>query len=200
MERVICVQCGKYVDYEIKEIERIEIIKKKKVKYKEKIAYCKECGEPVWVEALEMENVFAPINAYCEMVGLISPQRIQEILAKYSIAKRPLAMLLGWSEVTVVRFLDGQLPSKMYSDKLIQILEDPQYFAKILEENKEKISRIAYAKAKKAVEKNLGKQNNEIKLDIETPMYQMKTMSYSNLGLRNVRKVGETWGNPICYC
>ena len=30
MERVICVQCGKYVDYEIKEIERIEIIKKKK--------------------------------------------------------------------------------------------------------------------------------------------------------------------------
>lgn len=73
MNKVICVQCREYVDYEIKDIEQKIIIKKEEVVYKEKVAYCKKCGKEVWVEELEEKNVLEPINIYCEKKGLIFP-------------------------------------------------------------------------------------------------------------------------------
>lgn len=200
MKKEFCVQCGKHVDYDVREIEQVEFIKKEKVSYKEKVAYCKDCGEPIWIEELEMENVFAPINAYCKIVGLISPKEIQEGLDRYNIGKRPLAQLLGWSDVTIVRFVDGQLPSKMYSDKLKEIFYNPESFLKLLEGNKEKISGVAYVKVKKTVEEILENQNGKIRFNIDMPTYQIITMSYSLPSKKDIRKVGERWVSPICYC
>ena len=200
MKKVICIQCGTYVDYEVRESEQKAIIKKVEVTYKEKMAYCKDCGVAVWVEALEMENAFSPINAYCEAVGLISPQKIQEGLTKYNIGKGPLAKLLGWSEVTIVRFIDGQLPSKMYSDKLKDIFDDPKRFLELLEENKDNISNVAYNKAKKSAEDILKDQGDSISINVDAPIYQMITTPYSVFSKKDIRKIGARWENQICYC
>ena len=37
-----------------------------------------------------------------------------KILEKYNIEKRPLSKLLGFGELTITRYLDGQLPSVKY--------------------------------------------------------------------------------------
>lgn len=50
-----------------------------------------------------------------------------------------MAKLLGWGEVTVIRFLNGQIPSKEYSDRL-KSLEDPMEFFDLLQKNKEVIA------------------------------------------------------------
>lgn len=72
MNKVICVQCREYVDYEIKEIEQKATIKNEEIVYKEKVAYCKKCGEEVWVEELEEKNALESINIYCEKKGLVA--------------------------------------------------------------------------------------------------------------------------------
>ena len=61
-----------------------------------------------------------------------------------------MSLLLGWGETTLTRYIDGDIPSKPYSDKLIQILENKDYYLKILNKNKNSITNNAYAKSLKA--------------------------------------------------
>ena len=42
----------------------------------------------------------------------------KDILRKYKIGKKPLSKLLGWGEVTITRYINGDIPSKLYSDEL----------------------------------------------------------------------------------
>ena len=35
---------------------------------------------------------------------IISKKEIEQILEKYNIGKKPLSLLLGWGEVTVIRY------------------------------------------------------------------------------------------------
>ena len=94
MKKTICVQCREYVEYEIEEVEQRTVIKKEEIIYKEKVAYCKECKEEVWVEELEEQNILAPIDQYCREENLITREQIVKLLEKYNIGKRPLSLLL----------------------------------------------------------------------------------------------------------
>lgn len=147
MKNVICVNCRKHVEYELKYVKTKTFVKGEEVVYTQIVAHCKECGTEVWSEEVDDLNSIAPIVAYCEMVGLITPIQIQEGLKKYNIGSRPLSKLLGWSEVTITRYLNGKIPTKEYSDKLMEIFNNPEYFEKILLKNKGKIKPIAYKKA-----------------------------------------------------
>lgn len=147
MKNVICVSCRKHVEYELKYVKTKTFVKGEEVVYTQIVAHCKECGTEVWAEEVDDFNSIAPIVAYCEMVGLITPTQIQEGLKKYNIGSRPLSKLLGWSEVTITRYLNGKIPTKEYSDKLMEIFNNPEYFEKILLKNKGKIKPIAYKKA-----------------------------------------------------
>ena len=146
MKNVICVNCRKHVEYELQYVDSKTFVKGKEVVYSQAIAHCKECGMEVWSEDVDDLNSIAPIVAYCKMIGLITPVEIQSGLKKYNIGSRPLSKLLGWSEVTIARFLDGKIPTKEYSDKLMEIFNNPEYFEKILLKNKAKIKPIAYKK------------------------------------------------------
>ncbi len=196
MNKVICVQCREYVEYDIKEIEQKTTIKKEEIVYKEKIAYCKECGEEVWVEKLEEENVLEPINVYCERKGLISPRQINQLLNKYNIGKRPLAQLLGWGDITITRFLEGQLPSTEYSNRLLDLLNNPKKFKIALTKNKGKITKVAFSKATKALEQL--KESKAILESFESIYKCQIGISYRTNGNR---KEGRTlWGLKSCYC
>ena len=48
---------------------------------------------------------------------VISIPEIAAILNNYRIGKKPLAKLLGWGETTIIRYMDGDVPTKEYSDK-----------------------------------------------------------------------------------
>ena len=151
MKNVICINCRKHVEYELKYVKVKTFVKGEEVVYTQVVAHCKECGAEVWAEEVDDLNSIAPIVAYCEMVGLITPIQIQEGLKKYNIGSRPLSKLLGWSEVTITRYLNGKIPTKEYSDKLMEIFNNPECFEKILLKNKGKIKPIAYKKALKSL-------------------------------------------------
>lgn len=156
MKKIICTECRKFVDYKIEFKEEKVLVKGKEIKYNKVEAYCKECGALVWVEELEEQNILAPIDQYCREENLITREQIVKLLEKYNIGKRPLSLLLGWSEVTITRFLDGQIPSKVYSDRLLSLF-DLNEFLSLLYANKEVITDVAY---KKVYEKILSDRLN----------------------------------------
>ena len=85
------------------------------------------------------------------MEAQVTVDDIRRILDEYRIGKKPLSKLLGWGETTIIRYLEGDVPTKEYAGKLQMILENPSYYYMILEENKEQLTGVAYRKSKRAV-------------------------------------------------
>jgi uncharacterized phage-associated protein len=83
--------------------------------------------------------------------SIITSNEISSILFSYKIGKKPLAKLLGWGETTIIRYIEGDIPTTEYSNKLKSIKEEPVYYYELLLKNKEKLTDVAFRKSKKAV-------------------------------------------------
>lgn len=83
--------------------------------------------------------------------AVITVSDIQTILNDYRIGKKPLAKLLGWGETTIIRYIEGDIPTSEYSDKLKAILDDPSYYYEILLANRDNLTGVAFKKSRKAV-------------------------------------------------
>lgn len=82
---------------------------------------------------------------------IITSEEIKVILDRYRIGKKPLAKLLGWGETTIIRYMEGDVPTKEYSNKLKVLLDDPEYYYKLLVKRREYLTNVAYRKSKRAV-------------------------------------------------
>ena len=153
MEKNFCEFCNEFVELKLKEEFVEKEIKGKKYKYLELIGYCCKCGEIVTTNEIIDENLRRLDEAYRSEEKIITKDEINEILRKYKIGKKPLSRLLGWGEVTLTRYINGDIPTKPYSDELYKILNDSDYMAEILEKNKENISESAYATAINTIQK-----------------------------------------------
>ncbi len=80
-------------------------------------------------------------------MDIIKKEEIMEILNRYAIGKKPLSLVLGWGEVTIIRYLEGTKPDQLHSDILYKIKDDEQEFLKYLEKNRKLITETAYKKA-----------------------------------------------------
>lgn len=81
----------------------------------------------------------------------ISTDEIKLILDQYRIGKKPLAKLLGWGETTIIRYMEGDIPTNEYSFKLKTILEDPEFYYDLLCKKKDCLTGVAFKKSKRAV-------------------------------------------------
>ncbi len=82
---------------------------------------------------------------------VISVDELNELLSRYAIGKKPLAALLGWGATTVLRYADGICPAGEYGSHLKKLYEEPLFYLDVLENNKERITPVAYKKSKNAV-------------------------------------------------
>lgn len=83
--------------------------------------------------------------------GIITIEEINRILTMYRIGKKPLSLLLGWGETTIMRYMDGDKPTKEYSERLSTIGKNPYEYFQILEKYKQCLTKVAYRKSKDAV-------------------------------------------------
>lgn len=168
MNKGFCEKCNSLVEYEIKEINDSIEIKGKDYKYKRLIGYCKKCGEEISSNEITDENLDRIDKVYRNEENIITTEEINKILTKYKIGKKPLSKLLGWGEVTLIRYLNGDVPSKVYSDQLYKILNNEEYMNILIEENKKLITEKAYNNVKNAINK-LGEITfeNSIQTEIE---------------------------------
>lgn len=91
---------------------------------------------------------------------IITKSEIEAILQKYQIGKKPLSKVLGWGEVTIIRYLEGATPSKLHSSILLEIKDNPHKFLEYLEANKSLITKVAYKKAKNKLQDLAEKEAN----------------------------------------
>lgn len=183
-DKDFCVSCRKYVKYQLKEEIASKSIKGKNYDYKTIRAYCEECGEELSLPGL-IDKDQQLFDAHYRIVeDLVTKAEINKILEKYNIGKAPLSLTLGFGEITVTRYLDGQMPSKKYSDILRKALYYNQFMKKMLIENKEKIGESAYSKAMIAISEDDNDSEAVSKIEIVTQYILCKNEEITPLSLQ----------------
>ena len=168
MKKGYCEKCDKLVPYKIKEEKSCFNVKGKTYEYLELVPYCEVCGEIVGTEDVVDENFKRKNDVFRKSEGIITQEEIEEILQKYKIGKKPLSKLLGWGEVTLTRYINGDVPTKPYSEELYKILNDTSYMEELLEKNKDRITAVAYKNVKNVIKNyNDGKSYKAKNTDIE---------------------------------
>lgn len=151
MERTdFCTECRKETKYSLEKRNIKKIIKNKEYIFCITVAICDECKEEMNVPGLIDKNIEEVDRQYRTYENIVSIGDIEKLMKIYKIGKAPLSLALGFGEVTITRYLSGQIPSKEYSGVIKKALSSPAFMIKKLDENKEKIGLIAYNKAFKA--------------------------------------------------
>lgn len=146
-KKCFCGKCRKKTDYVLKKKEIEKTIRNKSYKFFITSAYCFTCGEEVSVPGLIDLNIKEIDDQYRQYENIISNDDIEKLSNLYDIGKEPLSNVLGFGQVTINRYLSGQVPSKEYSNIILKALLDPTFMKECLNKNKDKISDIAYTKA-----------------------------------------------------
>ncbi|EEK47538.1 Prophage ps3 protein 01 [Bacillus cereus ATCC 10876] len=141
------------VKYSTKDVSKVTVIRGKQYHYVGKEANCEECKSEIFVPNIHDYNLEQLDHAYRQQEQLVTISEIREVLEKYKIGKRPLSLLLGWGEVTLTRYVNGDIPTKQYSDILKRLGRDQSFMLDILERNKDLITQKAYRVSKEAIAK-----------------------------------------------
>lgn len=147
-----CVTCRKETEYLLRKQNVIRSIRDKEYSFEITVAICAKCGEEMSIPGLIDRNVKEIDEQYRTIAGLVSMEDIEILMENYQIGKAPLSLALGFGEVTIPRYLEGQIPSKEYSDIIKTALASPAYMKERLKENHGKISNAAYKKAMAAAD------------------------------------------------
>ena len=150
--RDFCTECRKETEYILRKKDIVKNIRDKEYTFAITVAVCAECGEEMSIPGLMDRNVQEIDEQYRAVEGLVSIDDIERLMKIYKIGKAPLSLALGFGEVTIPRYLEGQVPSKEYSDIIKAVLSSPTYMKQKLMKNHEKLTDAAYRKAFLAAE------------------------------------------------
>lgn len=150
---LLCAKCRKRVSYHIFKRPAKATVKNTEIEYEEYYGICDECKSKIFVPGLDDRNEATIEEEFRRKKGLITVNAIKRILEKYNVEKRPLSKLLGFGELTITRYIDGQLPSAKYSHILFEVLKNEQEMKKYVEVNKDEVSAVAANKVLKAIER-----------------------------------------------
>ncbi len=90
------------------------------------------------------------------MDEVTTKEYLKSMMERYNIGAKPLSRLLGWGETTAMRYLGGDVkPNKEFAAKIKLLSENPWEYVRVLEDNKEQLTDVAYRKSKKAVQQEL---------------------------------------------
>ena len=142
-----CIECRRETEYLLQKRDIIKTIRDKEYTFGITAAICPECGGEMGIPGLIDKNIQEIDEQYRAAESLVSIDDIEKLMKLYKIGKAPLSLALGFGEVTIPRYLEGQVPSKEYSDIVRAALASPAYMKQKLMENRDKLTEAAYKKA-----------------------------------------------------
>lgn len=174
-----CTFCRTEREYEVRKEAEKETIKDKEYIFVFTKVYCKKCGEEMNPPGLMDLNIKERDEQYRATEGILAIEDIEKLMKIYNLGKAPLSLALGFGEVTITRYLEGQMPSKAYSDIMAKALTTPAYMEKLLQRNREKVGETAYKKAMKAVAelKNLFNVSEKLLMSISYIFEQLEEVT-----------------------
>ena len=150
--RDFCIECRKETEYVLQKKNIVKNIRDKDYTFVITTAVCTECGSEMSIPGLIDQNVQEVDEQYRKAENIVSIDDIEKLMKIYKIGKAPLSLALGFGEVTVPRYLEGQMPSKEYSDVIKEALASPAFMKEKLMENRDKLTDAAYKKAASAAD------------------------------------------------
>lgn len=147
-----CIECRKETEYFLQKKDVVKTIRDKEYAFGITVAICTECREEMSIPGLIDKNIQEIDKQYRTVEGIVSTEDIEKLMKIYKIGKAPLSIALGFGEVTIPRYLEGQVPSKEYSDIVKAALTSPAYMKERLKENRKKLTDAAYKKAMAAAD------------------------------------------------
>ena len=144
--------------------------------------YCTVCGEKATPQAMLEANQRSFSAAVRTRFGLVSQEIVEGVAQRYNIKPRPLSALLGWGTHTYPRFVEGDIPNKSFSDKIINLWNSPLSYLMILLDNGSSISNVALKKSSAAAKEAL--LNISSKAERAAAYLIGKTESNSSLALQ----------------
>ena len=184
MERSYCEFCNDFVEYEKKLVKEKRIIDGIEVEYKKIKTYCKECKNEIFVNEVLDKNVLELQRVYREKIGIITVDKIEKIVDMYGIGKRNLSKLLGFGEITLTRYMELDMPTRLYSDVLFSVMDYNQMLMLALD-NKDKVSEKVYNKLIENI-KVLIESENQNKLVAVSKYIVSETKDITNLAVQKL--------------
>ena len=133
-----CIECRRETEYFLQKKDVVKNIRDREYTFRITVAVCADCGGEMSIPGLMDKNVQEIDEQYRAAEGLVSIDDIEKLMKIYKIGKAPLSLALGFGEVTISRYLEGQVPSKEYSDIIKAVLSSPAYMKQKLMENRKK--------------------------------------------------------------
>lgn len=149
MERrsAFCINCHRETACMPRKVKINQSVRDKSYTFEITTFVCSECGREIGFPGLMDYNVKEMDEQYRKAEEIITVEDINRLMKLYNIGKAPLSLALGFGEVTITRYLAGQVPSKEYSDIMLHALASASYMKELLDQNREKIGETAYKKA-----------------------------------------------------
>lgn len=148
-----CSECRKDTSFSYKKQSIRRTIRNEEYEFFITVAICDECNEEIGLPELIDVNAKEIDEQYRKKEDIVSIRDIEKLMELYDIGKNPLSLALGFGEITIPRYLEGQIPSKEYSDIIRNAIKSPEYMREKLLENKQKLKEVAYKKADREAEK-----------------------------------------------
>lgn len=142
-----CTACRRETNFTLQKRNINKRIKDTEYTFYITVAICDECGEEMSIPGLIDRNIQEVDTQYRDYENIVSIDDIERLMKIYKIGKAPLSLALGFGEVTITRYLSGQIPSKEYSAIMKKALSSPAFMKQKLNENKDKLAPAAYNKA-----------------------------------------------------
>lgn len=148
---MFCPICCKEHKISIKkEIRTIEY-KRKKIQYVNESYFCSNCNECFEDEELGNKNLNNIVDQYRQEQNLLTSNEIVNILEKYKISQKDLAILLGMGEVTITRYVTGVVQEVTNNNLLVLARDNPRYLLERLNEKEKEFGKKKVEKLRKNI-------------------------------------------------
>ena len=147
-----CVYCREVKPYSVVKKNVKERIRDKDYSFVITTYVCDCCHHEMGVPGVFDLNSREIDEQYRKAESIVSIEDIRDLMEIFNIGKTPLSLALGFGEITITRYIEGQVPSKEYSDVIRRALSSPAFMIEMLNQNRGKIADSAYIKAMKAAE------------------------------------------------
>lgn len=145
-----CPKCNKITFIEIVRKEEVGNVKGQEIHSESNIPICKECGEEVFIEKYEEENLDNAYNVYREKNNILFVDEIKLIRDQYGISQSDMSKALGWGAKTITRYENGDIPDKSHNG-LLKLISQPSSFKLVFEDNKMNLEEPERLRIEKAI-------------------------------------------------
>lgn len=146
-----CPKCQTEVPTTVKDMVESYPVKGESVTVTARVRVCQVCGEELWDDILDSQNLRRAYAAYRETHGLLQPEEIQQIREMYGLSQVVFARVLGLGDKTVARYENGSLADAAQNN-LIALARNPENFRQLLEMSRCRITAQDYETAQRALE------------------------------------------------